>query len=215
VCNEQALGARCTERFPPPPAAPERRRGGLLSVTPRHPADWSVAGMCVSAWLAAPVILLLASLPYPRAHATPPNVTRITRPALVYPLMGPRLSSEYGKRKHPVLKSVRHHHGVDLAAPEASPIRSIAAGQVIFADPYAGYGNLIVVKHENGMTSHYGHCHTIKTSIGARIKAGQIIGTVGSTGISTGPHLHFEVRMQGAPTDPEQLLPGLAEDALG
>ncbi len=149
------------------------------------------------------------------ACAVPADAVRVSRPALVYPLMGPRLSSDFGKRKHPVFRSVRHHHGVDLAAPEASPIRSIAAGQVVFADPYAGYGNLIVIRHENGMTSHYGHCDTIKTSIGARIRPGQIIGTVGSTGISTGPHLHFEIRLNGNPTDPEQLLPGLAEEALG
>jgi murein DD-endopeptidase MepM/ murein hydrolase activator NlpD len=149
-------------------------------------------------------------------QAVPSSLTKIvSRPAFVYPVMGPRLSSDFGKRKHPVLKSTRHHHGVDLAAPEQSPIRAIAGGQVIYADPYAGYGNLVVVRHDDGMTSHYGHCRTIKVSIGQRVKPGQMIATVGSTGISTGPHLHFEIRVDGQPRDPELFLPGLASAAEG
>ncbi len=160
--------------------------------------------------------VIAAGLLVADAQAVPSSLTKVvSRPAFVYPVMGPRLSSDFGKRKHPKLKSVRHHHGVDLAAPEQSPIRVIGGGQVIYADPYAGYGNLVVVRHDDGMTSHYGHCRTIKVTIGQRVKAGQIIATVGNTGISTGPHLHFEIRVGGQPRDPELFLPGLATEAEG
>jgi murein DD-endopeptidase MepM/ murein hydrolase activator NlpD len=136
--------------------------------------------------------------------------------ALVYPVMGPRMSSDYGLRRHPKLKKVRHHHGIDLAAPAGAPIRAIAAGTVIFADPYGGYGNLVVLRHDDGITtSHYGHCKSIKVKTGERVPTGAVLGTVGSTGISTGPHLHFEVRVAGQPHDPETLLPGLAADSDG
>lgn len=135
--------------------------------------------------------------------------------AYVYPVMGPRLSSSYGKRRHPVKKVTQHHHGIDLAAPAGAPIRAIADGQVMFADPYAGYGKLVVLQHSNGLTSHYGHCSKISVEPGALVRAGDIIGTVGSTGISTGPHLHFELRKDGTTLNPEKLLPGLADSAEG
>jgi murein DD-endopeptidase MepM/ murein hydrolase activator NlpD len=135
--------------------------------------------------------------------------------AYVYPVMGPRLSSSYGKRRHPVKKVTQHHHGIDLAAPAGAPIRAIADGQVMFADPYAGYGKLVVLQHSNGLTSHYGHCAKLSVQPGAHVRAGDIIGTVGSTGISTGPHLHFELRKDGSTLNPEKLLPGLADGSEG
>lgn len=133
----------------------------------------------------------------------------------VYPVMGTRLSSDYGMRKHPVHKVKRHHHGIDLAAPVSSPIRAIAAGRVMYADPYGSYGRLVVIQHSNGLTSHYGHCHDLKVNPGQAVRAGEIIGTVGNTGQSTGPHLHFEVRVNGEPRNPDELLPGLSETANG
>lgn len=143
------------------------------------------------------------------------NCLAATPAGFVYPLMGPRMSSDYGKRVHPIKRVTRHHDGIDLAAPRGAPIRAIAGGLVIYADPYAGYGNLIVVQHNNGFTSHYGHCETFRVKTGERIAPGQVIGTVGSTGISTGPHLHFEIRFNGKTYDPERLLPGLADEAEG
>jgi len=136
--------------------------------------------------------------------------------SFVYPLMGTRTSSDFGTRRHPVIKRHRRHHdGIDLAAPTGSIIRSIASGRVIYADPWGGYGNLIVVQHDNGLTSHYGHCHTSSVRVGQSVHAGDIIGTVGSTGLSTGPHLHFEIRSHGKPEHPERYLPGLATPAEG
>lgn len=134
---------------------------------------------------------------------------------IVYPLIGTRVSSRFGGRKHPVLKVHRHHSGVDLAAPKGTPIRAILEGHVVFADPYGGYGNLVVVKHKNEYTSHYGHCDQIKVKTGQWVKAGHILGTVGTTGRVSGPHLHFEIRNNGKVLDPESLVPNLAEQAEG
>lgn len=135
--------------------------------------------------------------------------------SFVYPLIGPRKSSKYGNRSHPKLKRSIHHDGIDLAVPYGTPIRAIADGRVIFADKYAGYGNLIVIEHEHGFTSHYGHCESIDVNILDRVKAGTIIGKVGSTGLSTGPHLHLEIRWNGHPENPENYLPSLGLNAEG
>jgi murein DD-endopeptidase MepM/ murein hydrolase activator NlpD len=142
-------------------------------------------------------------------------VMATSRMAFVYPVMGPRMSSDFGVRKHPVKKVKRHHDGIDLAAPVGAPIRAIADGQVMYADPHGGYGKYIVIRHLNGFTSHYGHCDAMDVVPGSKVVAGQIIGTVGSSGVSTGPHLHFEIRRDGAAQDPERYLPGLADQAAG
>ena len=143
------------------------------------------------------------------------DVIAVRGRSYVYPLMGTKISSDYGKRVHPIKRVVKHHDGLDLAAPYGAPIRAIAEGTVVFADPWSGYGKLIVIKHEKGMTSHYGHCQELKARPGQHITAGQIIGTVGSTGISTGPHLHFEIRVDGEPQNPERFIPGLAQPGEG
>ncbi|MCB0311199.1 MAG: M23 family metallopeptidase [Bdellovibrionales bacterium] len=130
-------------------------------------------------------------------------------------MMAPRLSSKFGDRYHPIKHAVRHHGGVDLAAPVGAPIRAVADGIVVFSDPYAGYGKLVVITHSNGLTTHYGHCHELRVAPGTRVKAGQIIATVGSTGRSTGPHLHFEVRKNGKALDPMKFLPNLTSPAEG
>lgn len=132
-----------------------------------------------------------------------------------YPVTASRVSSSYGPRFHPVHKHRRHHSGVDLAAAEGAAIRAIQKGVVLFADYYAGYGNLITIAHKNGITSHYGHCKEIKVSIGDTVLPGEIIGTIGSTGVVTGPHLHFEIRKHGVPANPEKYISGLREKALG
>jgi murein DD-endopeptidase MepM/ murein hydrolase activator NlpD len=153
------------------------------------------------------------------AHASPAltgaMVVATSRMAFVYPVMGPRMSSDFGVRRHPIRKVRRHHDGIDLAAPIGAPIRAIADGQVMYADPHGGYGRYIVIRHLNGFTSHYGHCEKMDVAPGMTVTAGQIIGTVGSSGISTGPHLHFEIRRDGTAQDPERYLPGLADEAAG
>lgn len=135
--------------------------------------------------------------------------------AVVFPVVGIRKSSNYGLRVHPILKFSKMHTGVDLAAPEGSFVRSVQAGTVVFADPYAGYGNLIVIAHGNRVTTHYGHLEKIMVRTGKRVKAGDIVATVGSTGHSTGPHLHFEIRIDGTPKNPELFLEGIGAQAEG
>ena len=133
----------------------------------------------------------------------------------VNPIMSARLSSHYGRRIHPIKKFSSTHSGIDLAAPMDSPIRAAQKGMVIFADRYAGYGNLVVIRHPNGMTTHYGHCSKILVDPGTFVKAGEIIARIGSTGVSTGPHLHFEIRFNGVPTDPLKVFPDLLTIAKG
>lgn len=135
--------------------------------------------------------------------------------AYVYPIMSARLSSKIGKRKHPIYKVSKHHKGIDLAAPMNSPIRAIAEGTVVFADRYKGYGNLVVIDHGDGLTSHYGHCHEINVAPLEHIAAGQIVATVGKTGNVTGPHLHLEIRKEGKAVDPQNYLPSLTVKAQG
>ncbi len=94
-------------------------------------------------------------------------------------------------------------------------IRALSAGLVVFADPYAGFGNLVVIQHKNGVTTHYGHCSVLRVKPGQRVNPGQIIATVGSTGLSTGPHLHLEVRVNGEALDPLEVIPSLASEAEG
>lgn len=133
----------------------------------------------------------------------------------VFPVVGPRMSSKYGMRFHPILKFSRLHTGVDLAAPEGSFVRAVSDGVVVFADPYKGYGNLVVIAHHDGMTTHYGHLEKILSKPGKSVRAGDIIATVGTTGHSTGPHLHFEVRLNGDPQDPEKVADGMGDQADG
>lgn len=134
---------------------------------------------------------------------------------VVFPILAPKLSSKYGKRKHPILRSTRHHSGVDLAAPANSHIRAIADGKVVFADRHGGYGKLVTILHGDGYSSMYGHLSEITVNPGQEVSAGDIIGRVGSTGRASGPHLHFEWRLNGKPQDPLKVFPSLAEKAEG
>lgn len=135
--------------------------------------------------------------------------------SIVFPIMAPRVSSGYGIRIHPVRKFTRLHRGVDLAAPENSHVRVVAEGRVVFAGDYAGFGKLVTVEHRDGFTSLYGHLAEITVNPGDKIPAGALIGRVGSTGLATGPHLHFEWRRNGVPLDPLKAFPLLAEFADG
>lgn len=152
-------------------------------------------------------ILLAGSVQADPLHESPQG--------FVHPIVHPKVSSQFGFRKHPVRKSLRHHSGIDLAAPSGSLIRAMYTGTVVYADPHGGYGNFIVIQHPNGLTSHYGHCKTISVSPGTTVKTGEVIGTVGSTGLSTGPHLHLEIRYKGQPLDPKFYAPGLTARAEG
>ncbi|ADK85696.1 Peptidase M23 [Desulfarculus baarsii DSM 2075] len=118
------------------------------------------------------------------------------------PLQG-AITSTFGTRIHPISGQEQEHTGLDLAAPEGSDIQTAAAGEVIFAGENGGYGNLVIVRHVDGRQTYYAHCQDILVAEGQQVSRGQVIATVGSTGTSTGPHLHFEVRNSvGQPQDP-------------
>jgi murein DD-endopeptidase MepM/ murein hydrolase activator NlpD len=113
-------------------------------------------------------------------------------------------TSGFGMRLHPIDHEERLHSGMDIAAPTGTPIQAAAAGQVVFSGTQAGYGNVVVIQHEEGYSTLYAHTTANLVSVGTTVSQGQPIATVGSTGRSTGPHLHFEVRKDGKRLDPVQ-----------
>lgn len=135
--------------------------------------------------------------------------------AIVFPILTPRISSGFGNRVHPIRAYSAKHQGVDLAVPANSHVRAIMAGRVVFADRYAGFGKLVTIEHPNGRTSLYGHLSEILVNTGDSVPAGALLGRVGSTGMATGPHLHFEWRIKGKSVDPLKVFPSLASDADG
>lgn len=123
------------------------------------------------------------------------------------PLSPMIVSSPFGRRQDPFTSAVRYHSGVDLDASEGTSIYAAASGIVVYAGPQGGYGRYIVVDHGDGVRSHYAHCSKINTEVGALVVEGDVIGFVGSTGRSTGPHLHFAVTDDlGAFLDPLAVL---------
>jgi murein DD-endopeptidase MepM/ murein hydrolase activator NlpD len=112
------------------------------------------------------------------------------------------MTSTFGPRKHPILKTVRIHKGVDWAAPVGTPIVAAYNGEIVFQGDGGGYGNLVRVAHEGGRETRYAHLQRFERESGAVVKAGDVIGYVGTTGLSTGPHLHFELYLGGEAIDP-------------
>ena len=124
------------------------------------------------------------------------------------PIEFARISSRFNPRRfHPILRTWRAHKGTDYAASTGTPVRSIADGTVVRAvyNP-GGYGNFVDIRHIGGLVTRYAHLRKIETKVDALVTAGQRIGQVGSTGRTTGPHLHFEVRIDGRPVDPTSAL---------
>ena len=115
-----------------------------------------------------------------------------------------RVTSHFGKRFHPILKRWRRHNGVDYGAPVGTRVWSVARGRVTFAGWKRGYGKYVCIKHANGIESRYGHLSRIYVRKGQRVKQGRTIGRVGSTGLSTGPHLDFQLVVNGRHQDPEK-----------
>lgn len=124
------------------------------------------------------------------------------RDGFTMPVSGARLSSGFGMRFHPILGFSRMHQGVDLAAPYGTPIVAAADGVVRFAGWHGGHGNFVRIAHDGGLGTGYGHMSRIIVRPGETVSQGELIGYVGSTGLSTGPHCHFEVYRGGTPIDP-------------
>jgi murein DD-endopeptidase MepM/ murein hydrolase activator NlpD len=120
-----------------------------------------------------------------------------------WPLPGYKtISSAYGNRIHPIKKTTLFHSGIDIPAPTGSNIIAAKAGTVLIARVEGGYGNTVVIDHGGGITTLYGHCSKLLVKAGQKVDAGSTIAKVGSTGVSTGPHLHFEIRKNGSPVNP-------------
>jgi murein DD-endopeptidase MepM/ murein hydrolase activator NlpD len=121
---------------------------------------------------------------------------------MTWPVAGARITSYFGNRYHPILHFTRFHAGVDFGASWGSPIVAAADGQVAAAGWAGGYGREVQISHGGGLTTVYAHMSEIVAQPGSFVHAGQLIGYVGSSGLSTGPHLHYEVRRNGVPVNP-------------
>lgn len=135
------------------------------------------------------------------AHMNNLMKSKMMEGALMRPVDG-GITSPYGNRFHPIYKEYRLHTGTDFGEPSGEPIAASGSGKVYFAGNGGGYGNLIKVDHGGGLTTWYAHLSRFRVKSGDLVAQGQRIGDVGSTGNSTGPHLHFEVRINGATSDP-------------
>jgi murein DD-endopeptidase MepM/ murein hydrolase activator NlpD len=112
------------------------------------------------------------------------------------------MSSRFGYRVHPIFGDTRLHTGLDFSAGAGRPIRAAGSGRVVWSGPRGGYGNLVAVDHGNGLATLYAHQSRVDVTIGQKVATGDVVGLVGSSGFSTGPHLHFETRELGTPADP-------------
>ena len=149
------------------------------------------------------------------AHPAAPPVTAVATPAgpvtreiaFERPLKGFAINSAFGFRKLSGQGAGRAHKGVDMAAPTGTSVYAAAEGRVMRTGyDAAGYGNFVEVRHPNGMTSLYGHLSRVDVASGTELAAGQRLGLVGSTGFSTGPHLHFEVKRGGVQVNPTRVM---------
>ena len=151
--------------------------------------------------LCAPLLLLACAGPADE------NGESATKFLMKTPINGARLSSSFGNRRHPISGYTRLHKGTDFAAPSGTPIYAAGNGTVERASRYGGYGNYVRIKHANNYKTAYAHMSRYGPGVraGKRVRQGDVIGYVGSTGASTGPHLHYEVYIKGKPVNAMRL----------
>lgn len=125
---------------------------------------------------------------------------------LEWPVKG-NISSGYGYRVHPILKTRHFHGGIDIAAAEGTPVKAAASGKVISVGNRANYGLAVVIEHSGGITTWYGHNSKLLVRLGDNVKQGQTIALVGRTGLATGPHLDFRIKIGNQTVDPLEWLP--------
>ncbi|MBP2631365.1 MAG: envC 1 [Firmicutes bacterium] len=124
---------------------------------------------------------------------------------MIWPISGP-ITSEFGWRTHPIFGTAKYHSGLDIGGEYGMPVVAADGGVVIYAGWISGYGNAVIIDHGNGVSSLYGHNQSLVVSEGQSVSQGQLIAYCGSTGYSTGPHVHFEVRENGSPVSPYNYL---------
>ena len=130
-----------------------------------------------------------------------PEVIKKSTGRFMWPVSG-RITSTFGYRRHPIFGTVKRHTGIDISRPNGTPIAAADGGKVVFSGWYGGYGKAVIIVHKSGLSTLYGHLSRINVRTGAFVSKGDRIGAVGSTGYSTGAHLHFEVRVNGRPVNP-------------
>ncbi len=131
-----------------------------------------------------------------------------------WPVRSGYITSNYGMRVHPIRRRVHFHTGVDFAAPYGAPVQAVADGVVTFSGWRGGYGKLVEIRHANGYSTRYGHNSNIDVAEGQQVRRGQTIAEVGATGTATGPHVHFEVLVNGEHTNPMAFAGGQPPDTL-
>lgn len=125
---------------------------------------------------------------------------------LVFPTTTTPITSEFGWRTHPITRARRFHAGIDFAMAMGAPIYAVDAGRVEFAGKRGGYGNTVIIRHRRGKSTLYAHASKLYVASGEKVARGQMIAAVGTTGFSTGPHLHFEVIVNDKPVNPRLYL---------
>ncbi len=141
----------------------------------------------------------------PAARLSEHELNRVLGKLFIYPMRG-RITSRFGMRKDPLTGVKRFHNGVDLANSVGTPVLAAMAGRVAMTGYNAHFGKYIILSHSEGFQTLYGHLNSFKIRRGVNVKQGQIIGTMGNTGYSTGPHLHFSIFRKGEPVDPFRYL---------
>lgn len=197
------LGLRMADAAPQPAAAPPLPKSRAEATADNDPATDGVGGPLEP--IADQALLMR------RAEAALDRLQRIRKSAgfvpLGEPINGPiEVTSPFGVRPDPFLGIAAMHTGLDLRAHYGDPVEATAAGVVTKAERDGGYGNLVEIDHGNGLQTRYGHLSSFAVSVGQRLKVGQIVGYVGSTGRSTGSHLHYETRVGGVAVNPEGYL---------
>src|SRR5262249_17788606 len=142
-----------------------------------------------------------------RINASNAQIDRVEQTILTVPLGSPvigetDMTSPFGVRKHPIFRRMALHTGIDLRGDTGEPVRATATGKVTIAGRQGGYGNMVEISHGNGLATRFGHLSEISVKVGQVVRIGEIVGRIGSTGFSTGPHLHYETRVNGQPVDP-------------
>jgi len=143
----------------------------------------------------------------PAGFSTPAtDVETFARKNFGFQPSSPTFTSGFGVRSDPFLGRPAMHTGLDFRAATGDPVRATANGKVVSSGWAGGYGRMVEIDHGNGLSTRYGHLSEIGVKVGDQIKIGQVIGAVGSTGRSTGPHLHYETRIDGDAVDPQKFL---------
>jgi murein DD-endopeptidase MepM/ murein hydrolase activator NlpD len=181
------------------PAAGEPPKDSRVDAATMRALSTAFLGSGPTVTLGTMMTTLGAPAAVPTAPAAPPMVMPVSAEA----------GSRFGVRIDPFTHESRMHKGIDFGAPMGAPIFAAMAGEVVFAGERGGFGNLVIVDHGGGLQTYYAHQSVIEAAVGDHVAGGARIGQIGSTGRSTGPHLHFEVRVDGAAVDPAPYL-GLA-----